>query len=239
MYSVYFVWLRFGLVLAFGGTWFTSWGYLVYFVLPPFWACFSLQVYLVYFVLPPFWSFRGYLVASRGTWYTSFWLRFGASGTWYTFFWLRFGSLGGTWYTSFFLRFGPVLASGGTWYTSWCIYTSFGFVLGLFLASGGTWYTSWGYLVYFVLPLFWAWFSLQGYLVYFVLPPFCSLWGYLVASRSTWYTSFWLRFGASGTWYTSFASVLGLFQPLGLLGILHFGSGLKPPVLGIYQKEGI
>ena len=68
-----------------------------------------------------------------------------------------------------------------------------------------------------------------------MLPPFCSLWGYLVASRSTWYTSFWLQIGTSGTWYTSFASVLGLFQPLGLLGILHFGSGLKPPVLGILR----
>ena len=119
-------------VLPLFWAWFSLHGYLVYFMLPPFWACFSLQVYLVYFVLPPFWSFRGYLVASRGTWYTSFWLRFGSSGTWYTFFWLRFGSLGSTWYTSFFLRFGLVLASGGTWYTSWCIYSSFGFVLGLF-----------------------------------------------------------------------------------------------------------
>ena len=136
MYSVYFVWLCFGLVLAFAGTWFTSWGYLVYFVLPLFWACFSLQGYLVYFVLPPFCSLWGYLVASRSTWYTSFWLRFGSFGTWYTSFasvlglFQPLGSSQVTWYTSFWLRF----EASGTWYTSFASKTYFRFVsvLGLF-----------------------------------------------------------------------------------------------------------
>ena len=64
-----------------------------------FWACFSLWGYLVYFILAPFWSLRylvylvyfgcvcfGLALASGVTWYISFWLRFGASGTWCTWY---------------------------------------------------------------------------------------------------------------------------------------------------------
>ena len=175
---MYFVWLRFGLVLASGV-------YLVYFVLAPFW---SLRGYLVYFVCLRF----GLVLASGGTWYTSFWLRFGGSGgTWYT-------SFGSVWpcfslrnYLVYFvcLRFGLVLACGGG-------ILRFGSVL-----------EPPGVLGILRLVPFWACFSLRGHLVYFVLAPFWSLRGYLVYFV-------WFRLGLAlacgGTWYTSFGSVLGL-----------------------------